>query len=200
MIDYQETKKTMEIRGIEFTKAQFSFALMVSVGINKYDAYKIAIVGEKSSKVKDDKLSEMEEKWNKECDLLLENNNVKALYEHLKEKYDYQISDEAMNCESVEITPKILKNLLGRIIKKSSDNLDNAAVPDLIRVVDQYCKQFSLNDNGDAEFSRHFIQIYPQFNYICSCGSECDAPFGLDFRCPKCGRLYKWNEDEKRYY
>ena len=60
MIDYQETKKTMEIRGIEFTKAQFSFALMVSVGINKYDAYKIAIVGEKSSKVKDDKLSEME--------------------------------------------------------------------------------------------------------------------------------------------
>ena len=200
MIDYSETKKTMEIRGIEFTKAQFSFALMLAIGINKYDAYKIAIVGDKSSKVKDDKLSEMEAKWEKECDILLDNNNIKILCDYLKEKYNYQISDEAMNCESIEITPKILKNLLGRIIKRSSDNLENTPIQDLIRVVDQYCKQFSLNDKDDVEFSRHFVQIYPQFNYICSCGAECDAPFGIDFKCPKCGRTYKWNESENRYY
>lgn len=46
MIDYKETKKAMEIRGVEFSEAQFSFALMVAIGINRYDAYKLSIVSD----------------------------------------------------------------------------------------------------------------------------------------------------------
>ena len=44
MIDYKETKKNMEIRGVEFTDAQFSMCLMISVGVDEYDAYMASIV------------------------------------------------------------------------------------------------------------------------------------------------------------
>lgn len=56
MIDYKETKKAMGMRGIEFNNTQFSFALMIAIGIDKYDAYKIALVGDKINKIKEDKL------------------------------------------------------------------------------------------------------------------------------------------------
>ena len=79
MIDYKETKKTMDIRGIEFTNTQFSFTLMIAIGINKYDAYKLVFVGDKINKIKEDKLSEFESKCKKDCDDLLGQNNVKLL-------------------------------------------------------------------------------------------------------------------------
>ena len=124
MIDYKETKKTMEVRGIEFTNTQFSFTLMVAIGINKYDAYKLSIVSDKIGKIKEDKLSEFEDKCKKDCDILLEQNNIKNLLDYLKGRYDMQVNDAAMSCEEVEVTPKMLKNLLGRIIKKSSEGYD----------------------------------------------------------------------------
>jgi len=201
MIDYKETKKTMEMRGIEFNNAQFSFALMIAIGIDKYDAYKIALVGDKINKIKEDKLSEFEDKCKKDCDILLEQNNIKNLLDYLKNRYDIQVNDAAMNCEEVEVTPKMLKNLLGRIIKKSSDNLDNASYSDLIRVVDQYCKQFSLGDSDDDGFQKHFINILPVFNFICDqCGHEGDQPMGVSFSCKHCGKRYIWSEEDKRYY
>lgn len=200
MISYQETKKNMEIKGIEFTNIQFSFSLMVAIGIDRYDAYKLTIVSDKISKIKDDKLSEFEEKCKKDCDILIEQNNIVQLINYLKERYDWQINDAAMNTENVEVTPKMLKNLLGRIIKASSDDLKNTSYSDLIRVVDQYCKQFSLGDSDDADFQKHFVQIYPNFNFICSCGHEGDAPMGVDFICKHCGKHYKWSEEDKRYY
>ena len=201
MIDYKETKKTMEIRGIEFTNTQFSFILMVAIGIDKYDAYKLSIVSDKIGKIKEDKLSEFEDKCKKDCDILLEQNNIKNLLDYLKSRYDMQVNDAAMSCEEVEVTPKMLKNLLGRIIKKSSDNLDNASYTDLIRVVDQYCKQFSLGDSDDAEFQRHFIQVYPKpFNGVCPfCNKEIDIPFGLSFTTPCCGHRIIWDKDADKY-
>ena len=201
MIDYKETKKTMDIRGIEFTNTQFSFTLMIAIGINKYDAYKLVFVGDKINKIKEDKLSEFESKCKKDCDDLLGQNNVKLLLDYLKEKYKYQVNEEAMNCETVEITPKTLKNLLGRIIKNANDDLSSTSYPDLIRVIDQYCKQFNMEDSDDNEFQHHFVQIFPNFNFCCNeCGREGDAPMGVDFKCKHCGKLYKWSEEDKRYY
>ena len=189
------------MRGIEFNNTQFSFALMIAIGIDKYDAYKIALVGDKINKIKEDKLSEFEDKCKKDCDVLLEQNNIKNLLDYLKNRYDMQVNDAAMNCEEVEVTPKMLKNLLGRIIKKSSDNLDNASYSDLIRVVDQYCKQFSLGDSDDDGFQKHFIQVLPVFNFICDqCGHEGDQPMGVSFSCKHCGKRYIWSEKDKRYY
>ena len=52
MIDYKDTKKAMEIRGVEFTDAQFSMCLMISVGVDEYDAYMASIVPNKIGRKK----------------------------------------------------------------------------------------------------------------------------------------------------
>ena len=62
MIDFKETKQTMDMRGIEFTNAQFSFSLFISIGIDKYDAYKLSMVSDKSNKKNEAKISEIEDK------------------------------------------------------------------------------------------------------------------------------------------
>ena len=79
MIDLKETKNTMDMRGIEFTNAQFSFSLFISIGIDKYDAYKLSIVSDKPNKKNDTKISELEDKYRKDCDILLEQNHIKIL-------------------------------------------------------------------------------------------------------------------------
>ena len=88
MIDYKETKKAMGMRGIEFTDTQFSFALMIAIGIDKYDAYKIALVGDKINKIKEDKLSEFEDKCKKDCDVLLEVKKNWQVFPISSNKYD----------------------------------------------------------------------------------------------------------------
>ena len=123
MIDFKETKNTMNMRGIGFTNAQFSFSLFIAIGIDKYDAYKLSMISDKSNKKNETKILELEDKYKKDCDILLEQNNIKILIDYLKEKYEWQINDAAINSENIEVTPKMLKNLLGKIIKKSSENL-----------------------------------------------------------------------------
>jgi len=200
MIDLKETKKTMEMRGIEFTNAQFSFSLFVSIGIDKYDAYKLSIVSDKISKIKEDKLSEFEDKVKNDCDILLGQNNIKVLIDYLKEKYEWQINNAAMNAENIEVTPKMLKNLLGKIIKKSNDNFDSTAYSDIIKAVSEYIKQFPMDVDDDNSFNKHFIQVMPPFNCICSeCNREFDLAPNVSTVCPHCGNKYLWDEENEKY-
>ena len=93
MIDYNETKKIMELMGIDFTESQFAFSLMVSIGIDKYESYKINIIGDKINKVKEDRLKEFEEKVKKDCDILLEQHNIKQLTEYLTNALDVHVNE-----------------------------------------------------------------------------------------------------------
>ena len=54
MVSLENTKKQMEIMGIEFTDTQFSFAMLVSFGIDKYDAYKLSFYPNKEAKLKEE--------------------------------------------------------------------------------------------------------------------------------------------------
>lgn len=200
MIDYKDAKDKMGIRGIMFTPTQFSFALMMAIGMNKYEAYKIAFISEKLNKIDEEKMSVYEEKWKTECDIIVSQQNVKMLREYLREKYETQVSEDAFNIEDVNITPKQLKNILGKIIINSQRGGDDTSNTELLKIISEYMKSFAPSvDNED--FDRHFIQVLPPFNFICNqCNREGDAPMGLDFHCPHCGKLYKWSEEEKRYY
>lgn len=41
MINYQETRKTMDMRGIEYNDTQFLLSVLIAIGIDKYNAYKL---------------------------------------------------------------------------------------------------------------------------------------------------------------
>lgn len=202
MIRYKDVKEKMSVRGIDFTPTQYSFALMVAIGINKYEAYKIVIIADKLIKIEPDKIPVYEEKWFKECDIYVQQQAVKSLVQYLTESYKSQVSEDALKMEDVNITPQQLKNILGKVIVDSQRKGEESEVDteDLIKLINQYMKNFVSADNND-DFEHHFIHIYPPFNFICrDCNKEGDAPMGLDFHCPHCGKLYKWSDEEKRYF
>lgn len=202
MINYKKTKETMSARGIEFTNAQFSFALMVAVGIDKYDAYKIAIKNDDFSNVKKDKFNEFEDKCKKECDISIQQQNITQLINFLKEKYEYQITEYVSNPQNVEITPKMLKNLIGRMVKKANDNFETTSFKEMTDAVNSYIKFFNpdIEDDNDLQFNKHFITVYPSYNAICcNCNKEFDLPANVTSVCPHCGHKYLWDEEKKIY-
>jgi len=199
MIDYKETKKAMEIRGVEFTDAQFSMCLMISVGVDKYEAYIAAIIPNKIDKISEDKRDTFIDKCKRECDILIGQNGIINLIDYLKDRYEMQVNDAAVNTENVEVTPKMLKNLLGKIIKKSNDNFDSTAYTDIIKAVSEYIKQFPM-DNDDSSFSKHFILQYEPFNCVCSeCNEEFDLAPNVSTVCPHCGHKYLWDSVNKKF-
>jgi hypothetical protein len=88
MIDYKDTKKAMEIRGVEFTDAQFSMCLMISVGVDKYDAYMAAIIPNKIDKITSEKKDAFIEKCKKDCDILLGQSGISNLIDYLKDQHN----------------------------------------------------------------------------------------------------------------
>ena len=199
MIDYKETKKAMEIRGVEFTDAQFSMCLMISVGVDKYEAYMAAIIPNKIDKISEDKRNTFIDKCKRDCDILIGQNGIINLIDYLKDRYEMQVNDAAVNTENVEVTPKMLKNLLGKIIKKSNDNFDSTAYTDIIKAVSEYIKQFPM-DNDDSSFSKHFILQYEPFNCVCSeCNEEFDLAPNVSTVCPHCGHKYLWDSVNKKF-
>ena len=199
MIDYKEAKKAMEIRGVEFTDAQFSMCLMISVGVDKYEAYMAAIIPNKIDKISEDKRDTFIDKCKRDCDILIGQNGIINLIDYLKDKYEMQVNDAAVNTENVEVTPKMLKNLLGKIIKKSNDNFDSTAYTDIIKAVSEYIKQFPM-DNDDSSFSKHFILQYEPFNCVCSeCNEEFDLAPNVSTVCPHCGHKYLWDSVNKKF-
>ena len=199
MIDYKETKKAMEIRGVEFTDAQFSMCLMISVGVDKYEAYMAAIIPNKIDKISEDKRDAFIDKCKRDCDILIGQNGIINLIDYLKDRYEMQVNDAAVNTENVEVTPKMLKNLLGKIIKKSNDNFDSTAYTDIIKAVSEYIKQFPM-DNDDSSFSKHFILQYEPFNCVCSeCNEEFDLAPNVSTVCPHCGHKYLWDSVNKKF-
>ena len=199
MIDYKETKKSMEIRGVEFTDAQFSMCLMISVGVDKYEAYMAAIIPNKIDKISEDKRDTFIDKCKRDCDILIGQNSIINLIDYLKDRYEMQVNDAAVNTENVEVTPKMLKNLLGKIIKKSNDNFDSTAYTDIIKAVSEYIKQFPM-DNDDSSFSKHFILQYEPFNCVCSeCNEEFDLAPNVSTVCPHCGHKYLWDSVNKKF-
>ena len=199
MIDYKETKKAMEIRGVEFTDAQFSMCLMISVGVDKYEAYMAAIIPNKIDKISEDKRDTFIDKCKRDCDILIGQNGIINLIDYLKDRYEMQVNDAAVNTENEEVTPKMLKNLLGKIIKKSNDNFDSTAYTDIIKAVSEYIKQFPM-DNDDSSFSKHFILQYEPFNCVCSeCNEEFDLAPNVSTVCPHCGHKYLWDSVNKKF-
>ncbi len=189
------------MRGMSFTPLQFSFATLVAIGLDKYEAYKITIKEKEYTKLKGDNVESFEEKCKKECKILLEQQNVIALVDLLRQEYERQVTENALNIDDISLSPKQLKNILGKLIVNGTkaDNGNNNI--ELIKLVDNYMKNFAPSNEGDAEFARHFIQVYPKpFNGVCPfCNKEIDIPFGLSFTTTCCGGKMVWDEEKDRY-
>lgn len=201
MISYKDTKDRLHIRGINFTPIQFSFAMLIAIGVDKDEAYKLTIKEKEYAKLKEDGVEAFNEKCKKECKILLEQQSIISLIDILKQDYDRQVTEDALNVEDISLSPKQLKNILGKLIISSTKSDNGSNNIELIKLVDNYMKNFSPTDDGDAEFSRHFIHVYPiPFNGVCPiCNKEIDIPFGLSFTTTCCGSKMIWDKEKERY-
>lgn len=201
MISYKDTEEKLNIRGIKFTPIQFSFSMLIAIGINKYEAYKLTIKEKEFHRTKEDALEAFNDKCRKDCDILMEQQTIISLVDILKDEYERKVAEDALNVENIELTQKQLKNILGKLIVNAAKSDSGSNNLELIKSIDNYIKNFTIDDGGDKEFSRHFIQIYPKpFNGICpKCNKEIDIPFGLSFTTTCCGSKLIWDDESERY-
>lgn len=65
---------------------------MISVGVDKYDAYMAAIIPNKFDKITADKKDTYIEKCKRNCDILLGQSGISNLIDYLKDRYEMQIT------------------------------------------------------------------------------------------------------------
>ena len=199
MVSLENTKKQMELMGIEFTDTQFSFAMLVSFGIDKYDAYKLSFYPNKESKLKEEERESFLNKVKSKCNAAMENNSIKVLVDYLKKEYDNQVNERLIDTsDDKELTSKQLKSIYTKLIVNYNSSNGNSS--DLMKAMSDYIKNFPPEEEK-SDFGNHFITIPPKpFNGICPfCNSEIDIPYGLSFITPCCGRKIEWDKEKEKY-
>ena len=190
MISYEDTMKTLGARGIEFSPSEFPFALMVAMGIGRYEAYSTTVgIVSKSDDSEKRKL----------CDILLAQPRMNALVEYLKDKYNIKVSEDSLHIEDINLTQKQLKNIYGKLILDAYEHPENASYSDLAKIMGSFVKNFPAPDD-DADFGRHFIQVMQPYNAVCAqCNHEFDLAPNITSICPHCGHKYVWDEESGKF-
>lgn len=203
MLDFLSTQNALHVRTIDITLEEYLFTAQVVLGEDKRVAY--ASIYDKEG-FKSNVPSEDEEDYLngfvRQADALLETQSCKHLKEYLEQEYQSEVQAKASTLKDYKFTGADVQQLLANLLHNrvgEGDSLDDASVKDVIALIKSMYDAGAL-DSGDA-FEKHFITIPDNYNVICSgCGHELYATQGIDIKCPHCGQVYKWSENENRFY
>lgn len=203
MLNYLDTQNILFTRAVKITIEQYLFVAQVVLGEDKAVAYGMVFDRENfvknvATENEEDYLSSVQRK----AEQLLETQECKQLQELLAESYQQDIQAKASTLKDYKFSGADIQQLLANLLHNRTgegDNLDEASVKDVISLIKMMYEQGAL-DSGDS-FTKHFIQVYPPFNALCTnCNKEIDVFPGMDCVCPHCKQVYKWSEQEKRFY
>lgn len=200
MINFTDTTSTLFTRGITFTIEEYLFCLNLVLGEDENVSYALAFDQENFKKVLG---TEEEQEFclskKQECSALLQQQHIIQLRQEMQDLYTQEIQSKAMNLEDYRFTGGQIAQILQNLLHNRVSDLDSASTKDVISLIKMLTEQFGLD--GGSDFEKHFIQIYPKFNAICtSCNREFQISDGLSAKCPHCGQLFAWDEEEKRFY
>lgn len=200
MLDYVNTKSVMHTRGINIDEKQYLFVLSCVLGERPEVAYGMIYHPKEFRKAIE---SEDEEDYLKEikadAEIKLELQAEKQLYDLLYSEYNAEIQAKAMSLEDFSFTTGQVVQILQNLLHERSQDLESSSVKDIIALIKTLADQGALQ--SDDNFSSHFIHVYPPFDVVCtSCGREFDIVKGLDAICPHCKQVYRWSEEERRFY
>jgi rRNA maturation endonuclease Nob1 len=135
----------------------------------------------------------------KDAEIMLEQQNCRHLREYLEQEYRSDIQEQASTLKDFKFTGSEVQKLLNNLLHERSQDLESSSVKDIIALIKTLADQGALQ--SDDNFSSHFIHVYPPFDVVCtSCGREFDIVKGLDAICPHCKQVYRWSEEERRFY
>lgn len=199
MLDFFSTKETLTTIGVNFSIEEYIFCVNMVLGEDAYVSYAIAFDPKGLKKVEgtEDEKEFLMSKHH-DADLLLQQQNIVRLKGELEDALNIEIQNRALNLENYRFTGGQIAQILQNLLHNRISDLDSASTKDVISLIKLLTEQFGLE--GSGEFERHFVQIYPKFNALCRCGREFDVAKGLDCVCPHCGQVYRFSENEDRFY
>jgi hypothetical protein len=200
MLDYLSTLNAMHTRGIHFSLKEYMFVAQVALKENISVAYASVFDSKEFARnVPSENEEEYLQGFKRDAETLLEKQNCKILKEYIEQELKSYVQYQASTLEDYSFSGTDVQKLLSNLLHNRSEDLDDASVRDIISLIKSLYESGAL-DSSDT-FQQHFIHIYPPFDVVCtSCGREFDIIKGLDAVCPHCQKVYKWSEDEKRFF
>lgn len=197
---YLDTINTLHTRGVAFSREDYLFALMVASGEDIEVAYAIVFDHQEFNRVVGTEDEQIYLTSKRQTALaLLEQQNIKMLKDTFDEEHRAIVQKQALNLKDFKFSGEQTVQILNNLLKSRIDDIDSASVKDVVGIIKSLTDQGAL-EVGDGGFSRHFVQIFPKFNALCiECGKEFDAMRGLSVKCPHCGQVYTWMQDEQKY-
>lgn len=200
MLSYFDTKNVLFTRGISFDIRQYLFVAQVVLGEDKQTAY--AMIYDSENFIKETGTEDEQEylsRFIKDADVMLQQQECQHLKDLLEENYQMDVQASASTLKNYKFTGSEVQQLLANLLHNRSQELDEASVKDILSLIKTMYEQGAL-DSGDT-FQKHFITIMPKFNALCPvCNREMDVVAGVDCVCPHCRQVFKWSEQEKRFY
>jgi hypothetical protein len=200
MLNYLDTKSVLFTRGVSFDLKQYLYVVQVVLGEDKSVAYGMTFDRENfvkaiGSEDEDDYLSKVA----RDAEIMLQQQECQQLHEVLSEEYQLDIQAKASTLENYKFSGAEVQQLLANLLHNRSQELDEASVKDILSLIKTMYEQGAL-DSGDT-FQKHFITIHDKFNALCpNCNHEIDVFAGVDCVCQYCKQVFKWSEEERRFY
>lgn len=199
-MNYLDIASTLHTRGIDIDFNEYLFALMVTGGEDKEVAYAIAFEPSEFKKNMGEDENEYISSKKQETKLLVEKQNVKMLLDIMSDIHRADIQAQALGLTDFRFSGEQTVQILNNLLKTRIDDIESSSAKDVVAIINALTEQGAL-DTGDGGFSKHFVQIFPKFNALCvRCGREIDVFAGMDCICPHCRQVYRWVEEEHRFY
>lgn len=200
MINYLDTSNALHTRMIEYTPQQYFFVLQVVLGESIDVAYANTFDVENFNRALQ---TEDEEKYlaslHRDAMIMLETQECRQLRDELEELYRSDIQSKASTLTDYKFSGADVQKLLANLLHDRTQDLSESSVRDILSLIKTMYENGSL-DSSDT-FQKHFVVIPNKYNAMCSqCNHELNAVDGLDIRCSYCGQVYKWDENERRFY
>lgn len=199
MESYIDIKNTLHTRGIDIDEKKYFFVLACVLGEKPEVAYGLTYQTKEFLRAIE---TEDEEEYllgiREDAQVRLQQQEEKQLYDLLLSDYQAEVQAKAMQLENYEFSTGQVIQILQNLLHDRSQDLESTSVKDIIALIKTLTDQGALQ-SGD-NFGSHFFHIHDKFNALCLCGHEIDVFAGLDCVCPHCKQVYKWVEEEKRFY
>jgi predicted RNA-binding Zn-ribbon protein involved in translation (DUF1610 family) len=199
MLDLLSTQNQLHTRLVDFTLQEYMFVLQVVLGERLEVAYANTF---DTAEYKRNVPSEEEEEYlaskRKDAEIMLEQQNCRHLREYLEQEYRSDIQEQASTLKDFKFTGSEVQKLLNNLLHERSQELSEASVRDILALIKSMYDSGAL-DSGDS-FQNHFITIPNKYNALClNCSHEFYATEGLSMKCPNCGAVYNWDEQQRRF-
>ena len=199
MLDLLSTQNQLHTRLVDFTLQEYMFILQVVLGERLEVAYANTF---DTAEYKRNVPSEDEEEYlaskRKDAEIMLEQQNCRHLHEYLEQEYRSDIQEQASTLKDFKFTGSEVQKLLNNLLHERSQELSEASVRDILALIKSMYDSGAL-DSGDS-FQNHFITIPNKYNALClNCSHEFYAVEGLSMKCPNCGAVYNWDEQQRRF-